>query len=138
VNCRQHQSGLSYVEVLIAVVIMAATVIPVTDALRGAMHTADADSVATVNHYRLVGKLDEVLAKPFTELSPEAAGPTTSTAYSDPPGTTDRRLVFISGYDGDDADADNDPFTGMDAGLLWVRVEIEGTVMAVESLAAPR
>ena len=134
----RRQSGLSYVEVLVAVIIIAATVVPATDALRGAMNTANADTAATVNHYRLVGKLDEVLTRPFAVLSPQAAGPATATAYSDAPGSSDRRLVFISAYDGDNADADNDPFTGTDTGLLWIRVEIEGTVNAIQSLMTDR
>lgn len=132
------QAGLSYVEVLVAVIIIAAAVVPATDALRGAMHTADADIAATANHYRLRGKLDELLASPFSVLSSQAAGPATITAYSDAPGTSDRRLVFISPYDGDNADTDNDPFTGADPGLLWIRVEIEATVNALETLKADR
>ncbi len=129
-----YQSGFSYVEVLVVVIIIAATVVPATDALRGAMNTAAADTAATVNHYRLVGKLEEVLSRPFAVLSPQAAGPSTATAYSDGLGVNNRRLVFISAYDGDNADADNDPFTGTDTGLLWIRVEIEGTASAVQSL----
>lgn len=134
----RRQSGLSYVEVLVAVIIIAASVMPATDALRGAMNTANADTAATVNHYRLVGKLDEVLTRPFAVLSPQAAGRATATAYSDAPGSSNRRLVFISAYDGDNADADNDPFTGTDTGLLWIRVEIEGTVNAIQSLKTDR
>ncbi len=49
-------------------------------------------------------------------------------------GSVDRRLVFIANYDGDNADTDNDPFTGTDPGLLWVRVEIEGSVAALQAL----
>jgi hypothetical protein len=126
------------VEVLVAAMIIAATAVPATDALRGAMYAADADSAATVNHFRLVGKLEEVLAKPHAILSAQALGPATATTYSDTAGSSDRRLVFISAYDGDNADADNDPFTGTDSGLLWIRVQIEGTAMAVQSLQTDR
>ena len=130
----RHQAGLSYAEVLVAVIIIAVTVVPASNALRGAMHTANADTAATINHYRVVGKLDEILAQPFAVLSPHAAGPSATTAFSDAPATANRRLVFISAYDGDNADADNDPFTGTDMGLLWIRVEIEGTGTGVQSL----
>ena len=34
------------------------------------------------------------------------------------------------------ADADGDPFTGTDAGLLWLRVSLAGTALAVETLTA--
>ena len=53
---------------------------------------------------------------------------------SDPGGTENRRKVFIGRYDGDNADADDDPFTGVDDGLLWVRVRIDGTHYDVETL----
>ena len=62
--------------------------------------------------------------------SPTAPSP----AYSDAAGTPDRRRVFLSRYDGDDDPADGDPFTGVDAGLLWIRVEIEGTNLSLERL----
>ena len=130
----RQQSGISYVEVLAAVIIIAATVIPATNALRGSMDVAEADSQATVNHYRMLSKMEEVLAEPFSSLSSQATGPTTATAYSDTAGSVDRRLVFIANYDGDNADTDNDPFTGTDPGLLWVRVEIEGSVAALQAL----
>ena len=128
------QSGVSLTEALIVVVMIAAAMVPVSNALRGSLDAVEADTAVTVNHYRLLGKLEEVLAQPLSNLSGQALGPSVATSFSDAPATTDRRLVFVSAYDGDDADADNDPFTGTDSGLLWVRVEIEGTVMALEAL----
>jgi hypothetical protein len=79
--------------------------------------------------------MEEVLARSFAELAAEevAAGGAPS-AYSDGAGAPDRRLVLLSRYDGDNADGDDDPFTGKDAGLLWVRVEIEGTDHVLETL----
>lgn len=135
VNTPRQQSGISYVEVLAAVIIIAVTVVPATNAIRGALDVAEADNLATVNHYRLVSKMEEVLAEPFADVVSAAAGPSTATVYSDPPGT-DRRLVFIAPYDGDNADADNDPFTGGEPDLLWVRVEIEGSVSFLQALNA--
>jgi len=40
----------------------------------------------------------------------------------------------LSAYDADNSDGDDDPFTGTDEGLLWVRVAIEGSVHDVLSL----
>ena len=54
--------------------------------------------------------------------------------FSDAVGTESRRLVFLARYDGDDADGDNDPFTGTDAGLLWLRVTIENGPRALETV----
>lgn len=130
----QHQSGISYVEVLVAVIIIALSIIPVSNAIRGGLQGASIDVETTANHFRLVGKLEEVLAEPFATLNAQAAGTTLPTAYSDPVNTVDRRLVYIAGYDGDNADADNDPFTGADDGLLFVRVEIATSSAAMQAL----
>ena len=132
----RYQRGVSYVEVLTAAIIIAVAVIPAMTALRGAMDTAEADTEATARHFQLVAKMEQVLAEPFTAVSAAVAGPASPSTYSDAPGSTDRRLVFVSLYDGDNADVDGDPFTGADPDLLWVRVEIEGTLDATESLKA--
>lgn len=131
-----RQAGFSYVEVLAAAVIIAISIIPATEALRSSLQVAAADSAATVSHFRLLGKMEETLAEPFSALSASAAGPATASGYSDAAGTTDRRLVFIAPYDADNADADDDPFTGGEADLLWIRVQIEGTTAALETLKA--
>ena len=74
----------------------------------------------------------------------------TPSTYSDAAGPPDRRLVYVALYDVNDADGDgdvftvldenldgdNDPYTGY-AGVLWVRVTVEDSVTALESLAAP-
>lgn len=130
----KYQAGISFVEVLTAVLIIAAVAVPVTDALRNAMFVSEQDSLATVNHYRLTGKMEEVLAQPFSILSAEAIDPPSPTIYSDPANMTDRRIVYIRPYDGDNADGDNDPFTDTDDGLLWVSVEIENRIDSIQAL----
>lgn len=131
-----RQSGLSLVEVLITVLIIAAVAVPVTDALRGAISVTEQDSLATINHYRLTGKMEEVLAQPFSVVAAAAIEPVAPTNFSDPLGTTDRRIVYIHSYDGDNHDKDNDPFTGTDSGLLWISVEIENRVNSIQALKA--
>ena len=82
--------------------------------------------------------------EPFGQLNSAAVAagsPTTpTTTYSDlftyPNGRQINRNVFIARYDADNADADNDPFTGTDDGLLCVRVAIAGTGMGIESLVS--
>ncbi len=133
-NFPHRQSGISYAEVLATVVLIAITVIPVTEAIRGSMNVAEVGSHATVNHYRLMARMEEVLADPFSTVSAQAAGKISPSAYSDTPGTPNRRIVYISAYDGDNADSDNNPFTGTDSDLLWLRVEIEGSVDSVQAL----
>jgi hypothetical protein len=87
----------------------------------------------------MIAKLEDVLAEPFSSLevaATDAASASVPTSYSDNSGSVNRRVVYLSLYDGDNADADDDPFTGGDAGLMWIRTEIEGTLMSVESLVS--
>jgi hypothetical protein len=136
---QRHQNGLSYVEVLVATVLIALSLAPTLSALNGGLAASSVQESYVTDHYYLMGKVEEVLAQPFGNLdaAASAAGsPSTPTAYSDPAGSDRRRLVFLSRYDGDNADADDDPFTGVDEGLLWVRIEIEDTSQEFETLTS--
>lgn len=133
------QKGFSYVEVLIATVLIAITLIPALEAIQGALIGSGIHESLTTHHYLIIDKVEEVLAEPYSALvtAASAAGSSTvSTSYSDAPGTSNRRLVFLFGYDADNADADNNPFTGVDDGLMWVRVEIESTGQFLETLSS--
>ena len=135
--CPGRQSGISYIEVLIAVALLAVSLVPMMDAVRTATVGTSAHEDAVVQHFHLIAILETVLAEPFASLNAAATAAGSESAissYSDLPGSTNRRLVFLSLYDADNADADNDPFTGTDQGLMWVRVEIEGTVQVIETL----
>lgn len=134
-----NQTGASYIEVLAAVVLLGVALVPMMDAMHAASMSAEQQELHVAEQYRLSAKLEEVLAEPFPALASAAAAAgseTTPTSYSDPGGTANQRLVYLSLYDADNADADDDPFTGTDAGLIWVRVEISGSVLAIESLVA--
>ena len=136
-RCPGRQSGLSYIEVLIAAALIAVSLAPMTDAVRTASISAAAHENAAVQNLHLVATMEDVLAEPFASLetaATAAGSESTLTSYSDLAGSNNRRLVFLSLYDGDNADTDNDPFTGTDQGLMWVRVEIEGTAQAIETL----
>lgn len=134
----QRQAGYSYVEVLIAAVLIAISLVPAADALRTATVGAEIYEEYSAQHYSLLAKMEEVLAEPYGSLDAEAVAvgnKTAPTAYSDPVSTPDRRLVYLAAYDIDNADGDDEPFlTGTDPGVVWVRVEIEGTVLSLESL----
>ena len=124
-------------EMLLAAVILAVALVPMLDTLQTSIWAADAHASEAALQYRLLGRMESVMAESYTALEAEAlvvGSPKIPTAYSDPAGTQARRLVFLFGYDGDNADADDDPFTGTDSGLVWVRVEIENTALAMESL----
>jgi len=127
---RAAQRGLSYVETLLAVVVLALALVPALETLQTAFTGSAVHETVVLWQQELATRMDDVLAEPFMSLdaaAQAAGGATIPSSYSDPAGSSDRLLVFLSRYDGDNADADADPFTGTDEGLLWVRVEIENS-----------
>ena len=136
----RRMAGLTYVELLIATLLIVVALVPAIDALRPAVQGSGINQSETALHYHLIAGLEDVLAGPFGELDSEAQAlgdPTVSSALlSDTAGSTDRRLVYLSLYDADNADGDNNPFTGIDEGLIWVRVEVEGTSHALQTLVS--
>jgi len=140
-SCGRKEHGLTLVEVLITIVLLAIVLVPAMRALQTGVIGAGVHGDVAASHYRLTSRLEELLAEPFANLSDAAlaAGTqTTASSYSDPAGPTGRLLVYLSPYDGDNADADNDPFTGTDPNLLWIRVDIEDTVQSLQTIRANR
>lgn len=136
---RTSQLGLTLVEVLVAMALLAVLLVPAMRALQTSVAGADVHSDLATSHFRLTSRLEELLAEPFVELSDAAiaaGAPTTATTYSEAAGPPGRLLVYLSLYDGDNADADNDPFTGMDSDLLWIRVDIEDSVHTLQTIRA--
>ena len=137
-RAHQYMAGFSYTEVLVATFILAISLVPAIEALQTGVQGSVFHAAKANQHYRLTGRLEEVLAQPFSELeqaADTAGGPGVIVdSFSDASGTERRRLVYLARYDADNADADDDPFTGTDHGLLWVRVQIEGTNDALETL----
>lgn len=128
------QSGLSYIEVLVATILIAVSLVPAVEALRGGIFGAGVHEAAAVDHYELRAKMEEVLAQPYTLLDAAAlaAGSETApTSYSDSAGASKRRLVYLSRYD-----ANLPGFTATDTGLLWVRVDFEARAGELETLTA--
>ena len=135
---RKQQQGFSYVEVLIASVLIAVALVPAMDALQSGMLSASVHQTLTRQYYLQVRKMEELQAEPFILLlaaAKTAANSSTAGTYSDAAGTADRNLVYIALYDADanpftitdaDKDADNDPYTGDTANLLWIKVMTEG------------
>jgi len=136
---RRSQTGLTLVEVLVAMALLAVLLVPAMRALQTGIIGADVHADIAASHFRLTSRLEELLAEPFVDLSDAAiaaGAPTTATSFSDAAGPPGRLLVYLSLYDGDNADADSDPFTGSDADLLWIRVDIEDTVHTLETIRA--
>lgn len=135
---RHRQAGLTLVEVLITIALLAVLLVPAISALQTGVTGSSVHADLAADHYRLTARLEELLAEPFANLeaAANAAGsPTVVTSYSDASGPG-RLLVYLSAYDGDNADADDDPFTGTDAGLIWIRVAAEGTVHELQTVRA--
>lgn len=137
-SIQRRQRGASYVELLVATIIVSVTALPALTALSLAVQSSTAGVSMTEQQHRLAGRLDTLLAEPYAVLEAQASTPNSPTGFSDPLGSADRLLVYIAGYDGDNLDGDNDPFTGADPGLLLVRVEIEDTRYAYQALARDR
>lgn len=134
-----YAQGVLYVEVLVAVAILAFALVPATNAIYAGLRSTEHFANTIVEHFEVMGRVEELRAEPFAALDAAAlaAGSNTvATTYSDSPGIG-RRLVYLARYDADNADADNDPFTGTEADVMWVRVTIEGTNRGLETLVTP-
>ena len=134
-----RQRGLTLVEVLVSISLLAILLIPAITALQTGIVGAQVHADVATRHFLLRSRLNQLLNEPYDAVEQAAiaaGGPATPSSYSDPIGTPDRLLVYLSAYDGDNSDADDDPFTGGDAGLLWVRVDIEGSTGSLETIRA--
>jgi len=133
------QSGLTLVEVLITVVLLTVLLVPAMRALQTSVTGAEVHAELATDHFRLTSRMEELLAEPFGDLeaAAQAAGaPTVPTSYSETAGPPGRLIVYLSLYDGDNADADDNSFTGTDEGLIWIQVEAEGTVHSLQTVRA--
>ena len=138
----QRMAGFTYIEVIVATALIVISLVPALDALSIGVKAGTVHESTTVDHYYLTARLEELLSEPWNELDAEALAVnnpnTPSAVYSGsvatPDGRTLLRQVYLSRYDADNADADDDFFTGTDEGLLWVKVELEGMGRSLERL----
>lgn len=131
---RRDEGGLSYLEVLIATVVLAVSVVPVTTGLIGSLQTASHGRTATEAHFHVFEKMEEVLSYSFAELAAEQQAANVPTRFSDGATLASRRVVYIFAADGDNADGDNNLTTGGDASLLMIRTEYEDQSYRLEAL----
>ncbi len=130
------QRGFSLVEVLAVLILLGLVLVPAMRTLEGALQVETVNREALEADYRLIDRAEFLLAEPFETLADAALGETLESSYSDVAGTPSRRLVYISGYDADNADADNNDATGADEGIFKIRLELEATSTAVTLLRA--
>jgi type II secretory pathway component PulJ len=135
----QHQSGFSYMELLVATLLITIMLVPALEAMQSGIQGSGVHTELARNQYRMISKMEQTLALSFSELLQQAdlvADPTVliPAPYSDTAGTEFRRLVYLARYDGDNADGNDNPFNGTDEGLLWVRVTIEDSQRSLETV----
>jgi Tfp pilus assembly protein PilV len=134
-----RQSGLSYVEVLVATLMITIALVPMMESLQPGLQGSEIHRRQSETHFALRGRLESVLARPFVELdaAATAAGAHTApTTYSDLGATTPYQ-VFIWRYDTDNADNDGDVFTGGESDLLWLRIASEDENYVIQTLLSP-
>ena len=136
---RLGQRGFTYAEVLLATILIAITLVPALEALSGGLGGVAVARGSNELSLRASSRMEEVMSLDWATLDSAAlaaGSATTPTSLSDGVSVLDRRLVYLAHYDGDNADADNDPFTGADADLIWVKVSIENAGHELSSLVA--
>lgn len=135
---KTKQQGITYVEVLVATMLVVLMLIPAMEALMPGIQGSALHKQRAEQQYALQGKMELVLAKPFAELdaaATKAGTHATPTSYSDIPGAVPIPVnVYIWRYDVDDADADNDVFTGGEDDIIWVRVAMPDDSQSLQSL----
>ena len=132
----RRETGLSYIEVLVATLLIAVALVPMMDALGPGIQGAQIHRERAEVHYALGGKLENVLAQAFDDLdaAATAAGDyKIATTYSDLAATVPLE-VFIWRYDVDDADGDGDVFTGGEDDILWIRVATADGLVDLQTL----
>lgn len=133
---RSNQHGLSYIEVMVATLLLTIALVPMMDALQPGLQGAQIHRQQAETHFALSGKLEQVLAQSFDDLdaaATTAGGYQIATSYSDLAAAVPHQ-VFIWRYDVDDADNDGDVFTGGEADMLWIRVATADSLHALETL----
>lgn len=131
-----NQNGLSYIEVLIATLLLAIALVPMMEALGPGLQGAQIHRDRAEVNFALKGKLEEVLAQPFDDLdaAATAAGDyKIPTSYSDA-GAAVPHDVFIWRYDVDNSDADGNQFTGGESDILWLRVATADGLAELQTL----
>ena len=126
-------SGLAYLEVMVALVLIVIALVPALNALQTDIRGAPALVSIAARDALLRAKMEEVLAKPFDTVNAEtflSGGNTTtsiSTALSDAAGPDRRIVILYRTEDGKEA-------SGNDTGLVRVRVAFEAGDTALETL----
>lgn len=125
------QSGFSYTEVLVSVVLLGILLVPAMEALSTAISGSTGNSAE--RQLALRSKMEEVLSQPFNTLYAETYSPGTNTVSSVSATFSDAsRAVVLYRFD-----AASNVLSNGDTGLLFVSVyyAAEGSAGALNTLA---
>lgn len=131
-----RQTGLSYIEVMVATLLIAVALVPMMEALGPGLQGAQIHRDRAETNFVLQGKLEQVLAEAFDDLdaaASKAGDYKIPTVYSDT-GASVPHEVFIWRWDVDNADADDDGLTGGEDDILWVRVATTDGLTELQTL----
>lgn len=122
------QPGYSYVEILVAVALLAVALPPALDALGTQVRGAGQGVESMRLEYKVQSKAEELLSEPWSALDMAvdiAGSKSVPSLYSDPAGSPDRILVYLAHYDFENTDADGNPFTNPNPNLVWIGIQAE-------------
>jgi hypothetical protein len=132
-----RQRGAAYLEIMVALMILAVCLSPALDALTGGLATAPAVAATSRDFACVAAQIEKVLAEPYASLLQGAVSAGTKTvpvpAYSvGADAACPARNTFLARYSPDSA---ADPFVSQDSGLLFVRVAVVDGTASLTSLA---
>lgn len=130
-SARRLQGGLSYVEVVVATILVVVALVPAMNALQGATIGSGVHQSEAVKQQQLQSKMEEVLARPFGELYAQtylAGGNTVApnAALSDG-AVVGRRVVVLYRFSGS-------ALTSADSGLLRIQVGFDAGGPTLDTL----
>jgi len=129
-------NGFSYTEILVATLLITLALVPMMEALGPGLQGSQIHRDRAEINFALSGKLEIVLAESFDDLdaAATAAGDyKIATSYSDA-GAGVPHEVFIWRYDVDNADNDDNVFTGGEDDILWLRVATVDGLIDLQTL----
>ena len=127
------QHGLSYTEVLIAIALVALIAWPTAQSIQTSLAVAQQSVDDTTFRFAMLSLVETTLASDYASLE-QRAGTQSAPILSEPLGANDTLDLYIAPWDIDNADFDDDPGTGVDDDVLWIRVALRNRPLSFETL----
>lgn len=127
-NAAGRQYGFSFVEIMIALLLLAVCALPMAEAVKNGV-TASAVATESARELRCTkNTMESVLAEPYDKLSNAALGKDTASGYSQPKdGACLARKVYIARYEREYGKSEyflktSDSSARLEAALLYITV----------------